>query len=363
MPADSPSFKSPRRLVNSVALLLTVLFLTACGGKDPVEVAATARPVKMITISAADNGAPVEFPAVIRARNSVELAFNVPGQVTELPVIEGERVAEGSLLAALDNTEYKARLQAAEAAMELAQTDFDRISELSRSGAVAIAEVDQKRAALQAASSELDLARKAFEDTVLKAPFQGVVSRRLIQRFTNVQAKQPVLVFQSLQPLDVIIDVPEPMVIRSVYDKNQPPPTRVRFDSLPGVTLPIEFREVSTEADPQTQTFKATFSLEDTGDITVLPGMSAVLVAERVATGGASVYLLPPLAVTIDPDGGRQVWVYDPATGEVSPRTVEIGRLRDDGLEVVSGLSEGDQVVVAGISQLTTGMKVRPQNP
>jgi multidrug efflux pump subunit AcrA (membrane-fusion protein) len=155
------------------------------------------------------------------------------------------------------------------------------------------------------------------------------------------------MVYQSLRPLDVVIDVPEPLVIQSIYRKNEPPPTTVRHDSLPGVALPVEFREVSTEADPQTQTFQVTFSLEETGDYTVLPGMSVVLVAERVANGGTGIYILPPLAVTSSPEGAHEVWIYDPETGEVAPRSIEVGELRDDGLEVISGLSEGDKVVVA----------------
>lgn len=361
MKARSVGHLTPRQVYTALSLTLLLLFLTACGRNDTVEQADAIQPVKIQTISPSAGEALLEFPAVIRARNSVEMAFNVPGQVTELPAIEGRPVEEGALLASLDNTEYRARLEAAEAALKLARTDFDRFNDLSKSGAVAIAELDQKRAALQAAKSELDLARKSFDDTVLRAPFAGVVSRRLVQRFTNVQAKQPVVVFQSLRPLDVIIDVPEPMVIRSAYSEGQPPKTLVTFDSLPGTEMPVRFRELSTEADPQTQTFRVAFSLEDTGGVAVLPGMSATLVAERRKSAGRSVYLLPPLAVTENPDGGQFVWIFDPDTGMVSQRMVEVGRLQDGGIEITSGLSEGDQVVVAGISKLSPGMKVRPQ--
>jgi len=141
---------SSLRSIRSVALgclfLSVGLFLTGCGKEEAAPAEAPARPVKLKTLSASDAGAPLEFPAVVRARNSVELAFNVPGQVTELTAIEGEPVTEGSLLASLDNTEYRARLDAAQAALELAETEFKRFSELSESGAVAIAELDQKRA-------------------------------------------------------------------------------------------------------------------------------------------------------------------------------------------------------------------------
>lgn len=349
-----------RPLLACLTLILAGIFLAGCGKKDETPAEASARPVKVLTLSNAEASAPLEFPALVRARNSVELAFNVPGQVTELTAIEGEPVEEGTLLASLDNTEYRARMEAAEAALELAQTEFDRFSDLSVSGAVAVAELDQKRAALQAAKSELELVRKNFEDTVLRAPFNGVVASRMVQRFANVQAKQPVLIFQSLLPLDIVIDVPEPLILRSTGERAYPPRTVVTFDGLPGVELPVSFREVSTEADPQTQTFRVTFSLEETQGRTVLPGMSALLIAERRAVEGGTVFLLPPLSLLTAPDGRRYVYVYDPETGTAQERDVEVGLLRDEGVEVLGGLAEGDQVIVAGVSQLSPGLKVRP---
>lgn len=342
-------------------LILSAVLLSACGPEKVAEVTEVARPVKLLTVTPAENTTPLEFPASIRARNSVELAFNVPGQVNEFPVLEGLPVQAGDFLASLDRTEYQARLLAAEAASQLAQVEFDRYTDLSASGAVAVAELDQKRAALQAAKSELDLIRKNFDDTVLRAPFDGVVSRRLVQRFANVQAKQGVLLFQALQPLDVVIDVPEPLVLRSTGGRESIPTAVVRFDAMNGVELPIELREVSTEADPQTQTFRIVFSLEDSGGYTVLPGMSAVLVAQRAsAVDGSPVYVLPPLAVATQTDGTRYVWLFDPETSRVRQQPVEVGLLRNDGLEILGGLSTGDQIVVAGLSQLKPDMQVRP---
>jgi RND family efflux transporter MFP subunit len=358
------TYSRSRTTLGALFLLSALILVTGgCGGKEQDVQTTAARPVKVITVGHTDVGRELEFPAVIRARESIELAFNVPGQVMEIPVIEGQPVEEGVLLARLDNREFKSRLDAAQAALELAERDFERFSGLSDSGAVPLAELDRKRAALQAARSELELARKSFEDTILTAPFDGVVSRRLVQRFGNVQAKEPVLVFQSIRPLDVVIHVPEPMVIKANYDRDNPPGAMVSFDGLPGVDLPVQFREVSTEADPETQTFAVAFTLEDTTGYTILPGMSAILKARQMGADASPDFQLPPLAVLTEPGGERFVYVYNPESGTVERRNVEVGRLGDEGLEITSGLSWGEQVVSAGVSRLSPGMAVRPQNP
>jgi RND family efflux transporter MFP subunit len=345
--------------VLSTALLLSAV--PGCGKAPAEEAAPPARPVKLLTVTPDGRQGALELPAEIRARDSVELAFNVPGQVTELPALEGTPVEAGAMLASLDNSDYRARLLAAQAAHELAQAEFDRYSELVANGAVAVAELDHRKAALQSARSELELVRKQFDDTVLRAPFDGLVARRMVQRFANVQAKQPVLLFQSLSPLDVVIDVPEPLVLRTEPGRARSVEAVVRFENLPGVALPVTLREIKTEADPQTRTFQVVFALEDTGGLTVLPGMSAILEAHRDDLfGKEEIFLVPPLAVEGAADGHARVWVYDPQSGTVEPRPVEIGMLHDGGVEVRSGLKAGEQIVTAGISQLKAGMRVRP---
>jgi RND family efflux transporter MFP subunit len=334
--------------------------LSACGGKEAVPAEAQARPAKIMVMTQQDNRPPVSFPAVIRARESVELAFNVPGQVVELDVIEGRKVAQGTILARLDAADFSSRLEAAQSALELAQSDFDRFSELAASGAVAAADLDRRRAALQNARSELEIVRKSMEDTVLRAPFEGVVAQRLIQRFANVQAKQPVLIYQSLSPLDVVIDVPEPLVLQAARNDNRSPQAAVRFNQLPGVELPVSLREINTEADPVIGTYRVVFALDDTAGLTILPGMSATLVAQRSQSAENDVFILPPLAVAREPGKPPFVWLVDAQTGAVSAREVSMGTIASTGIEIVSGLQSGEQVVVAGISQLREGMKVRP---
>jgi RND family efflux transporter MFP subunit len=344
--------------------VMAACFLTGCG--EPEEPAKTdaVRPVKILRVQPVSDLAPLSFPAMIHARQSSELAFNVAGKIAEMTVLEGAVVEEGDVIATLDAADFQSRREAAKAAFELAQTEFQRIENLVARGAVAAAELDRRRAEMQAARTELDLAESALGDTVLRAPFRGVVGKRIIGQFGNIQAKQAVVQFQALKPLDVVIDIPERLMITGRRGPDAVVDAVVRFSTFDGLELPVRLHEISTKADPVTQTFRAVWTLEDPGDAMVLPGMSATLVARQLtrAEGEKEIFLLPPLAVTGGDTADAHVWVLDESSGKVGKRTVKVGRLRDGGLEILDGLATGDPVVVAGVSQMVDGLKVRPMS-
>lgn len=342
--------------------VLVAGFLAGCEKPEETQKADVVRPVKILRVEPVADRAPLSFPAMIHARQGSELAFNVAGRIAEMPMLEGAVVEEGGVIARLDAADFISRRDAAKAAYELARTEFERIEKLVGRGAVAAAELDRKSAELQTARTELELAENALADTVLRAPFRGVVGKRIIGQFGNIQAKEPVVQFQALKPLDVVIDIPERLMITGRRRRNDAEIRAVvRFPTMNSLELPVTLHELSTKADPVTQTFRVVWTLEDSGDVMVLPGMSATLVA-RSLEGGADepdVFLLPPLAVTGSGDE-THVWKFDETTGKVSRHGVRVGRLRDGGMEILDGLVTGDQVVVAGISQMVEGLSVRP---
>ena len=119
------------------------------------------------------------------------------------------------MVARLDDRIYRSRLDAARAEFERARNDLARYQRLwDGEQAVARAEVDDRRARLEAARTSLAAAERDLADTVIKAPFEGVITRRRIEPFTNVQAKQPIAELQDLRALEVVVNVPERLVRR-----------------------------------------------------------------------------------------------------------------------------------------------------
>ena len=235
--------------------------------------------------------------------------------------------------------------------------DYERVQTIwERSQAVARAEVDQKRTTMEVARSRFAAARKEFEDSRLVAPFSGVIARRYVENFQNVQAKEPIVSLQDLSELEIVIHVPE----RVVHHAPRRAVGVAVFEALPGRTFPVQLRTFSSEADPQTQTYEAVLSMVRPQDVTILPGMAAEVLPDS-ASGGAEEPLTVPLrAVSAGADGSSQVWVVDPESQRVALRQVEIDRLSGDVAVIRAGLEPGEQIVTAGVQHLRDGMRVRP---
>jgi RND family efflux transporter MFP subunit len=332
-----------------------VLLAGGCGeppAPPPVDVV---RPVMMQTVgeSAVDSG--LRFPGRVRAVRRAELAFNVSGELVELPVSEGQTVQAGDLVAAVDPEPFEIRLAAARAEFEKAETDYQRVAQIwEQTQAVARAEVDQKRTAMEVARSRYAAARKEFEDSRLTAPFSGIISRRFVENFRSVQAKEPIVSLQDLGELEVVIHVPERIVQRAPRRVA----ARVRFEALPGRTFPVELTSFSSEADPQTQTYEVVLSMTRPPEANILPGMAAEVLPQ--AAGEASAALTVPVeAIFAGSDGTSFVWVVDPETSRVARRAIEVGDLMADGAIVRAGLEAGETVVTAGVHQVRDDMRVR----
>jgi RND family efflux transporter MFP subunit len=132
-----------------------------------------------------------------------------------------------------------------------------------------------------------------------------------------------------------------------------------RFEGRAGEAFPLTPKEIVTKADKQTQTFKATFTMDSPEDFTVLPGMTATVtldLSKLMASENAR--WVPVRAVQADSGLKPRVWVLDPETMTVSSREVTIGRMSGDRIRVTEGLSGGEEIIAVGAPYLAEGMRV-----
>ena len=342
--------------------------LTAAGcSEKPVEEGPVARPVKLLTIGGSDSEPWVEYPGTIKAAQSADMGFEVPGRIIARKVKEGERVKEGTVLARLDDRDYVARLDTAKANLRKAQADYRRGQSIyaEDSGAISKERLDGYRRAVEVYEAKLREAQKAVEDTVLRAPFDGVMARKLVDDFANVNAKDPVLVFQDDSHLEIQVNIPERDVTGERRHETDEEVTarlepKVVVTSLPDRSFPARVKEITTETDPVTRTFQATLIFDNPKNVAVFPGMTAKVRIKSLRTRRASNRIAIPVnAAVADAKGNAYVWLVDPSSMTVHRSPVELGELSGSDVGVKSGLSIGDQIAVSGVHQLREGMAVR----
>ena len=318
---------------------------------------------------AAQSGAEAPFPTTIatyeiapreriwdgtvEAVNQGTVSAQTSGRVAEILYDLNDFVAEGEVIVRFTDTEQRAALRRADAALEEAQArldesekEFARISKMFESNTVSKSLFDQadaNRAAasarINAAQSGVATAKEQLDYTVVRAPYAGIVSKRHIEVGELVSPGQPVMSGLSLQSLRVNVDVPQSMFdpIRKigkafVYTQDK----RIVAESL--TFYPV--------ADPVTNSFTVRVNLPD-GSATLFPGM---FVKVGFVVGESRRLHVPEVAVV---RRSELTAVYVLADDNVALRQVRLGRVYGDDIEILAGLTEGEHVatdpVAAGI--------------
>ena len=332
--------------------------LSACGGGDQPAVSAAVRPVKTLILEDV-MGIERSFPATIEASRRVDMSFRVPGMLTELAVKEGDKVEAGQMLARIDPTKYRLALDEAQAELERARSDWERARVLVAQGHLSRSDFDAFESTFRQAQAAREQARLNLSYTELKAPIEGTIARRSIQNFEEIAAKQLIFALRDNSELEVRLDIPEKLMM--LLSLNQEAGENdeglsVSFPAASDELFPLRAKEFATRADPQTQTFQARFTFTAPPNLKVLPGMSALVIADLSDLYLDDVSVILP-AAAIDRRGDQALlWVYDPQSGTATPKGVDIGPVLGTRVEVLSGLALGDRVIVAGAESLEEGM-------
>lgn len=333
------------------------------------------RPVRSVIAEAGTRMPDLYFTGKVKADSDRTLAFKQSGRVQRIPVSAGQRIKKGDRLAWLDPLDFEKDLAKAEAAATRDRQTYERRSEAAKKNAVSQEELSQAEAQLKLSEAQLALARRALEDTVLLAPFDGEVAEVPASELDMVTPATKIVLVHDLSKIKIDVVFPETMVIaarkiRSVAQNGEMcTAANVYFDSVPGRKFPVKFVEYVANADSATQTYIATYVMDAPGDLMILPGMSATLFIRGEDYRFESETLseavkLPESALMAAVDGSFAVWVLKPVDGQegvftAHRRTVEPVSRNNGTVTVLKGIKAGERVATAGVSQLTEGRKVR----
>ena len=269
-----------------------------------------------------------------------------PRRITRVLVDVGDRVSAGQKVAELDNSS----LAQAKAQYDNAKASFERSDELYKFGG-------ESKASWEAVKTQYEVAKLTYENllenTTLVSPISGVITARNYDNGDMV-ASQPIFVVQQISPAKVVISVSENLY--SYLKKGMP--VSIELDALPGQTFEGKIHRITPSIDAATHTFPVEVVIPN-GKEQIKPGMYARVTMKY---GSRQNVVVPDRAVVkMLGSGERFIYVYK-ADGTVSYQKVELGRRMQDKYEVLSGLADGDEVVVTGQSVLKDGLAVERAN-
>lgn len=343
--------------MKSLLRSLLVCFLTTSAlGLPPVLAAEQVRPAKLMVVEASNGETTRQFFGKVVARQSVDLAFQVGGQITRFPAIEGEVLRKGELVASLDPLPFELSLQEARLQEKQARDKAGRLEKLSE---LSVSKAERQNAGIQADLTSVNVRNAQYDlsRATLYTPFDAVVAKRTVANYTTVQPGTVVARLHDMSELRVEIDVPEILLQKSGADPD------VSFEA----TFPasphrfrLEIREVNAETSQVGQSFRLTLGMEPPEDLLILPGSSVTVFATlRESQGNATV---PVSALATAPDGTVSVMKYqriDDTQGTLAKTPVQIAVADSGEIELVSGIDAGDVIVASGANGLSDGQVVR----
>lgn len=290
------------------------------------------------------------------AKQTVDFAFQVGGELTQFPVIEGQTIGQGDLVAQLDLEPYQLALDQAELQKAQAQRTVDRLQQL-RGSTVSQVSVDDAQTALDLADVAVRNAQRSLNNATLKAPFEALVASRNVANFTTVAAGTPVVRLHDMSEIRIDINVPEVLFQRA--GRNNDVSIIARFPSS-SETFPLEVREFNADASAVGQSYQLTFGMTPPDGLTILPGSSVTV--EATISGAAEGIAIPSASIVTQNDGTPTVLVFTPNgadEGTVSLREIAITPNAKGQVLVTSGLEPGEEIIASGAAYLEDGATVR----
>lgn len=343
--------------LNLTLLAISTIVLNGCGvgeAKLAVTEQATARPLP-VEVSAprkTDIYATYRTTATISSDAEAPVLARVAGEIVEIYVEEGDRVEQGQVLAQLDGEKLELQMMQAKANLDKAVKEYDRFVSLHERGLVSAAAYDGMRYETDALKATYELKRLEYSYTKLRAPISGIVSSREIKIGRHINVNDPTFRITDTSKLVAYLKIPQTELAK--FDVGQQ--ASIVVDAMPETMFAATIARISPTIDSRNGTFRATAYIDNSrGDLA--PGMFGRF---SIAYEKHADALVIPAAALVQEDDEAVVYVVE--DGAASRRAVKTGIESDGLVEVIAGLSEGEQIVVTGHVGLRDGSRVLASN-
>lgn len=303
-------------------------------------------PVRVASVETRTRPLIEEIVGTIRAKTFATLEGKISGRIVAMPAHLGQTIKGGDLVVRLDAADVQARREQAEASLQAAERDWNRISGLFKSQAVTRSEFDSAESRHTMAVAALAEADAMLRYAEVRAPFDGVVSRKWVEVGDLASPGKPLVEIQDLSALQLEADLPESIAGRVQVGTS----LNARLDGMDS-ELTGRVAELAPAADPASRTVRVKV------DVASAPGLMPGRFARLLVPVGESPSRTIPSAALVQ--RGQLEMVFVVTNQHAQLHLVKTGGRNADSLVVLSGLNAGEQVVVEGAGQLTDGQPVQ----
>ena len=344
---------------NYVLVLAAAILVASCGQKKETK-KATVRPVKT-TIVESRSIINKDFSGIVEAVEYVKLAFRVNGQIIDLPVIEGQKVKKGQLIAAIDPRDIALQYAATKSAYETASAQVERNKRLLSRQAISVQDYEISLSSYQRAKSEYELSSNNMRDTRLTAPFDGSIEKRLVENYQRVNSGEGIVQLVNTQNLRIKFTIPD-VYLYLLRTKN--PHFLVEFDTFKGQTFKAkleEYLDISTEGTGIPVSIIIDDPSFDKDLYAVKPGFTcSIRFSADIGTLVQDSWTIVPLSAVFGSSESSQMYVWVVEGDKVHQRKVTVNAPTGEDMVIISeGLKPGEKIITAGVYQLVEGETVR----
>jgi RND family efflux transporter MFP subunit len=337
------------RILTNLLLVVPAICFIGCGAKeDGSKMNSSNLPpgaVRVQTVQSKSHVITEEVVGTVRAKLHATLEAKLSGRIEKMPVMLGQQVKAGELVARLDVGEINARLEQAEAALEQAERDWKRSSSLFEQQAVTRAERDVSESRHRLAQGAVTEAKAMLSYVQVVAPFDGVVTKKWADVGDLAAPGKPLISIQDPTALRLEAEVPQAIAAQIRREAR----LSVRVDGVSG-DINGTVSEIAPTADSVSRTIQVKV------DLSAQPGLSSGQFARLLVPLGESSSLRVPVSAVVQ--RGQLEILFTVANQHAQMRLVKTGKRDGDEVEVLSGLHPGDVVVIDGASKLTDGQPV-----
>jgi membrane fusion protein (multidrug efflux system) len=307
-------------------------------------------PTLVVTAAAQPRALRTEVEAIgtAQANESVTITAKVTDTVSRIRFEDGDYVEQGDILVELTNREDTALLAEAQANLNDARTQLDRLENLLRQQTVPVSQVDEARARHAAAAARYQSVVARLADRLISAPFSGVLGFRTVSAGTLITPGTPITTLDDIAVIKLDFSLPE------VYLDLVQPGMALEANSpaFPDRIFPATARTIGSRIDPVTRAATVRAHI-DNAELLLRPGM---LLTVRLTTAARTALMVPEDALI---QRASEVYVFRVEDGAASLQAVRHGARQGGWVEILAGLESGTEVITEGVIKVRDGMPVR----